>query len=333
MKIKRYGNVPSKMKLLRVGLAAAMMVVTFSTVKVEAASDKTVNTLPEEITILVHDYQELDEMGKDTSAVEKEIYTRVLLLKREIRRFLEGLIDKPVKIEGDLLVSETNTKKKKKVEEELGTTIPDWSKKIGVFEEDGENYYCYYEKIIYQLDIDEPSLTALLHFINSQTEYTEEELLEVVKQYQLAQQISYGYRTAYLTCIDEKANPEENTETTIYTGTIFDNTQYSKQTSELIQKILLTVKTDYVARTGSTYEPSSYVIRKVDGHWLIIHSETGATDLLNEQEAKLCGAVGQVQLCYQDGLLANNKKTDFQIYMLQQVLQEYFGDGQDIKTK
>ena len=333
MKIKKYGKISPKGKLIRRGIVGGAIVVSLVLSVGSSLKDKSTETLPEEITILVHDYQELEDMGKDTSAVEKEIYTRVLLFKREIRKFVEEVIDMPVKIEGDLLVFETTTKEKKEIKEELEITDPDWPKQIGAFEENGISYYYYYAKTVYQLDIDEPSLTALLQFLSSSTDYTEEELLEVIKQYQLAKQISYGYRLAYLTCFDEKANPDENMETTIYTGTVFDNTKYSKQTSELMDKVLLTVKTDYVERTGSTYEPTSYVIRKVDGHWLIIHSETGATDVLNEQEGKLCAAVGQVQLCYQDGLLKNDKDADEQVSMLQQVLHEYFQQEENVKTK
>ena len=319
MTIKSRGNIPKKFKLIGNFMMIGALAIGIPTACSDAqamevpAIIEEESTLPEEIQILIRDYEELEDMEKDTSAVQQEIHTREESLKTEVRTFLEQLFE-----------TEKVETARKEIDEEIEITDPDWPQKIGLEIIDGISSYPYQKKTIYQLDTEEETLETLIRFASSKKTYSREELGKVVESYEQAKEISYGYRMAYLTCIDEKSNPEVNMETTVYTGTIFNNTAYSKRTKDLLDKTLLKVKTDYVTRTQSTYEPEEYIIKKVDGHWLIIHKKTGATDLLGEEEAKLCGAVGQVQLCYhEDGVLANTKKTDFQIEMLQNVLNEY----------
>lgn len=253
------------------------------------------STIPTEIETLLRDCKELEEMNQNTVSVEKQISARLILLKEEMRTFVEQALDVPVTLDGELLTYETNSK------------------------EEG-----YTKRTIYQLDVDEESMLALIRFINSKKTPTADEILMVLKSYETAKDISFGYRTSYLTSIDEKAEVGKNRETTVYTGTIFNNTEYSLRTRDLMDKISLKILTDYVSRTGSTYSLSEYVIKSVDDRWLIVHEKTGATDLLTEAESSLCKAVSDVQSCLDGkGILANNKKTDFQIETLQSVLEEY----------
>lgn len=329
MRINRIKQLPKKYKLVVGGVLAATMLT--ASVAAESLVEPVTrevgvgeSTVADELETLLKDYQELEEMAYDTEGAEKEISARIILLKAEIRTFIESTLDLPVTLDGELLTYEESSQEKKYIDEEIGILEPDWPEKIGVQEENGFSFYYYTKRTIYQFDVDEDCLMSLIRFVNSKTAPTQDSLLEVLRNYRTAKEISYGYRTAFLTCIDEKSEVGKNRETTVYTGTIFNNSQYSLRTNNLIEKILLKIKSDYVERTGSTYSPTEYVIKKVDGRWLIIHSQTGATDLLSDEEGQLCGAVGQVQLCMdENGLLSNDKNTDFQIEVLQGVLEQY----------
>ncbi len=291
------------------------------------------SSLPTELETLINDCKELEEMNKNTASVEKQISARTILLKEELRLFIEQSLDVPVTLDGQLLTYEEISKERKAIDEEIGITDPNWARDIGVFEENGCSFYYYTKRTIYQLDVDEECMMTLIRFVNSKKAPTASEILIAIECYEQAKKISYGYRTAYLTCIDEKAEVGKNTETTVYTGTIFNNTEYSLRTIDLTDKILLKVRADYVVRTGSKAKPEDYLLTAIDGKWLIVHRETGATDLLDERESELCIAVTNVQLCLDHkGMLANSKEVDIRIETLQNVLEEYL-KGNEEKQK
>ncbi len=331
-------RLPKKMVFVGNFALSALLVIGLSgctknveTLKIDT-SEYVESTIPSELETLLRDCKELEEMNQNTMNVEKQISARIILLKEELRTFIEQSLDVPVILDGELLTYETVSKAKKQVDEEIQITDPNWAKEIGTFVENGYTFYYYTERIIYQLDVDEECMMNLIRFINSKKTPTPEEIMSVLKSYKEAKDISYGYRTAYLTCIDEKAEIGKNRQTTVYTGTIFNNTQYSLRTIELVDKILLKVKTDYVERTGSTYPATEYITDCIEGKWLIIHGDTGATDLLDEQASSLCAAAQGVQDCLDGfGILVNDKKTDFQIEILQNVLEEYLKGNEEKK--
>lgn len=319
---------PKKMRLVGNFALSALLTIGLSgcvkNVDALAPTYYVESTVPAELEILIHDCKELEAMNKNTESVERQISARIILLKEELRAFLEQSLDVPVTLDGELLTYETISREKKYIDEEIGITDPNWPREIGVQEEDGYSFYYYTKRTLYQLDVDEECMMTLIRFINSKKTPTSEEILKVLKSYDAAKDISYGYRTAYLTCIDEKAEVGKNTETTVYTGTIFNNTEYSLRTIDLTDKILLKVRSDYIARTGSTAEPEDYLLTAIEGKWLIVHRETGATDLLDERESELCVAVTNVQLCLDHkGMLANSKEVDIRIETLQNVLESY----------
>lgn len=334
------GKIHLPKKMIFVGnfaLSAILAINLSGCVDVEAlkipSSSYVESTIPEELETLIKDCAELERMNQNTINVEKQISARIILLKEELRAFVEQALDVDVTLDGELLTYEKVTREKKYIDEEISITDPNWSKKIGVQTENGYSFYYYTKKDLYQLDVDEECMMALIRFINSKKTPTVDEILSVLESYEQAKEISYGYRTAYLTCIDEKAEVGKNRETTVYTGTVFNNTQYSFRTVELIDKILLKAKTDYISRTGSTYPATEYITDCVEGRWLIIHEKTGATDLLSAEESQLCQAVADVEACLdENGLLANDKKSDFQIETLQYVLEEYL-KGNEEKQK
>lgn len=299
--VKMAKKLPSKM--IFVGNYVISPIVIVDLPSYISASHKR-STIPIEIETLLRDCKELEEMNQNTASVEKQISARLILLKEEMRTFVEQALDVPVVLDGELLTYETVSK------------------------EEG-----YTKRTIYQLDVEEDSMMSLIRFINSKKTPTADEILAVLKSYEAAKDISFGYRTSYLTSIDEREEIGKNRETTVYTGTVFNNTEYSFRTRELMDRISLKILTDYVSRTGSTYPLSEYVTKTVDDRWLIVHEKTGATDLLTEEESRLCKAVSDVQSCLDgNGILANNKKTDFQIETLQSILEEYL-KGKDEKKK
>lgn len=329
MRINRRGKIPSRITLVK-SLSVLLLTTTILLPSseaniVEVPIDTYVETtVPQELEILLRDCQELEEMNRNTTSVEKQISARIILLKEELRKFIEQSLDIPVVLDGELLTYEVISKERKYIDEEIEITDPNWSKEIGMQVEDGISFYYYTSRTIYQLDVDEEALMTLIRFINLKKTPTPQEILEVLKCYEEAKETSYGYRTAYLTCIDEKAEIGKNRETTVYTGTIFNNTQYSKRTTDLIQKIYLKVKTDYVNRTKSTYTASEYVLECIEGRWLIIHEVTGATDLLSSDESNLCNAARAVENCLdENGILANEKQVDMRIETLQYTLEDY----------
>lgn len=295
--VKMGNKLPNKMIFVGNFVLGPMVVVDLPSY-ISASHKK--STIPTEIEILLRDCKELEEMNQNTSSVEKQISARLILLKEEMRVFLEQTLDVPVTLDGELLTYETVSK------------------------ENSEEHGNYTKRTIYQLDVDEDCMMSLIRFINSKKTPTSEEIMAVLRSYEKAKEISYGYRTSYLTSIDEKKDAGKNRETTVYTGTIFNNTEYSLRTRELIDRISLKIIMDYVSRTGSSYPVSEYVTKCVDDRWLIVHEQTGATDLLNDEESRLCKAVSDVQNCLNaSGILANDKKSDFQIETLQNILEAY----------
>ena len=324
MVVKRMGNIPSNISFLDnfSQSAVTLFAPIFPTSKGEEKEESSLreSSLSEELRLLIKDCQELSDMHKDTKLVEKEIASRVKLLKDEIRQFIESIVNLPVYLDGELLTYEETTR------ERVDVTSQEEETKLGnirLYEEKGKKFYYYTQKTIYQLDVDEEELLDLIHFVNAREAYTKRELLDILKAYQQAQATSYGYRMAYLTSIDEKTT-DANTETTVYTGTVFNNTEYSKKNHEFLKKILLKVKADYVSRTHSTYPKEQYIIKRVKGKFLIVHTPTGATDLLTDDESNFVIAISHVRRCYdKNNLLINDKRSDFQIDVLQQVLEEY----------
>ncbi len=333
MRINKKRKIPSRITLVK-SLSALLLTTTLFLPSGDAINYETdtyvESTVPQELEILLRDCQELEEMNRNTTSVEKQISARIILLKEELRKFIEQSLDIPVVLDGELLTYEVVTKERKYIDEEIGITDPNWPKEIGVQVENGKSFYYYINRTIYQFDVDEESLMTLIRFINLKKTPTPQEILDVLKCYKEAKKINYGYRTAYLTCIDEKAEIGKNRETTVYTGTIFNNTQYSKRTTDLINKIYMKVKTDYVNRTKSTYPVSEYILECIEGRWLIIHEETGATDLLSDEESNLCTSARAVEACLdQNGILANEKQVDMRIENLQYALEAYFTLNQE----
>ncbi len=322
--IKKIGKISKNMVLAgNFALSLGLVGVGLPVFPAHAMVQEQDSTLTEELQTLLKDYQELQAMNEDTSAIEKQISARILLLKEEIKTFIEQSFDIPITLDGELLVYEKTIQDLAEVTESDPEDENLWNQ-LHVQTIDGKKVYSYRKTMICRLDVDEESFMELVRFVNTKKLYPMDQLETLLSHYETAKSIHYGYRLSLFTIIDEKMNPNMNEETTIYTGTVFNNTEYSYRTDDLIKRILLKLKTDYVERTGSTFPPYEYIIRKVEGKWLIIHTKTGATDFLSEEEASVCSAVGKVQMCFDsDHLLENSKDSDAKIESMQYALEDY----------
>lgn len=276
-----------------------------------------INDLLEQLHTLLDDLEELKEMNKETLLIEKQIDSRVTTLKTGARDLIESSFDVPVILDGELLTYEKAIKKKRYVDyDKMDSEL---LSKIEIKKNSYKDYYYYIEKEIYHLDIDEENLMITIRFINSKKEHQSDELRTALNAIAHVCVISYGYRLVFVTSIEKKLNIEN-----IYTGTIFNNSAYSTKTYNLIEKLFLKLKEDYIIRVNSSFEISDYVIHKIEYHWLIINKKTGATDVLNEAESGICEVANSVSLCFnEDNILENTRRTDSRIERLQKIVEEY----------
>lgn len=276
-----------------------------------------INDLLEQLHTLLDDIEELKGMEKDTVLIENEIRTRILDLKIKTREQIESSLDIPVILDGELLTFEKAIKKKRYID--YDQTDENLLSRVEIKNDSYKDYYYYIEKDIYHLDVDEENLMTSIRFVNSKKEYTEDSLRKALNSIAYLCVTDYGYRLNYVTTQEKKQNIEN-----IYTGTIFNNSSYSFKTFNLIEKIYLKIKEDYMIRVGSSFEIEDYIIHKVENHWLIINKKTGATDLLNESECSICEVAYTVEECFdKENILDNSRKTDYRIEILQKVVSEY----------
>lgn len=276
-----------------------------------------INDLLEQLHTLLDDLEELKDMNKDTSLIEEQIDSRVAILKTNTRDLIESSFDVPVILDGELLTYEKAIKKKKYVDyDKMDSEI---LSKIEIKKNSYKDYYYYIEKEIYHLDIDEENLMISIRFVNSKKGHSSDELRTALNTIARVCVISYGYRLVFATSIEKRLNVEN-----IYTGTIFNNSAYSTKTYNLIEKLFLKLKEDYIIRVNSSFEINDYVIHKIEYHWLIINRKTGATDVLNEDESSICEVANAVSLCFnEDNILENTRRTDSRIERLQRIVEEY----------
>ena len=276
-----------------------------------------INDLLEQLHTLLDDYEELLDMDKDTSKIEDEIDSRVRSLKIKTREQIENSFDIPVILDGELLTFEKAVKKRKYIDE---TDISaEMLAKIDVKNDGERDYYYYLEKEIYHLDVDEDYLMTAIRFVNSKKDWELNSLNEVLSAIAHICVIAYGYRLTFEGVVEKRLNVEN-----IYTGTVFNNTNYSSKTYNLLDKLFLKLAEDYIKRVKSTYDISDYIIHKVEDRWLIINRKNGATDILNAEESEICEVANNVTECFDsDNVLENNKNTDVQIEKLQRVVEKY----------
>ena len=275
-----------------------------------------INELLEQLHALLDDYEELLEMDKDTTKVENEISNRVRNLKIKTRAQIESSFDIPVILDGELLTFEKAIKKRKYLDDNVDQTLLD---KVQIKNDGDREYYFYLEKEIYHLDIDEEYMMCAIKFINSKKEWNKEELLNVLNAIAHMCVISYGYRLSFEGTVERKLNIEN-----IYTGTVFNNSSYSSKTYNLLDKLFLKLAEDYIKRVKSSYDISDYIIHKVEDHWLIINRKNGATDILAEDESKMCEIANDVTACFdEENILKNSKNTDEKIELLQRAVELY----------
>jgi hypothetical protein len=276
-----------------------------------------INDLLEQLHTLLDDLEELRQIGKDTSLVEEQIDTRVIDLKLKTRDLIEESFDIPAILDGELITYEKAIKKKRYVDYE--TMGPDLLSKMDIKTSTYKDYYYYIEKEIYHLDVDEENLMIAIRFINSKKEYSIDEIRTALNAVAHVCVTSYGYRLIFATSLEKRLNVEK-----IYTGTIFNNSKYSVKTYNLIEKLFLKLKEDYIVRVNSSYEIEDYVMHKIENHWLIINKKTGATDLLNEGESSICEIANAVKSCFDEkNILENTRKADARIEKLQKIVEAY----------
>jgi len=280
-----------------------------------------IEDLLNQLAILNKDYDELVAMKSDTQLVEKEIRSRIVILKIKARYMVENLFDIPVILDGALLTYEKAVKKKAYVnrDEVDGNNID--------LQYDGHNdYYYYMEKDIYHLDIYEESLLIVVKFINFKKEYPLQQLSSLITAIRKIEATSYGYRLSLISTRKDKQDIEN-----IYTGTIFNNSRYSLRCFNLIDKLLLKIKDDYITRINSSYSTLDYMIQAVNNYMLIINIKTGVTDILNEEEASICHVAFEVKKCFTDeDVLINSSSADVKIERLQAVVYDYIAKRKNV---
>ena len=113
---------PKKMRLVGNFALSALLTIGLSgcvkNVDALAPTYYVESTVPAELEILIHDCKELEAMNKNTESVERQISARIILLKEELRAFLEQSLDVPVTLDGELLTYETISREKKYIDEE-----------------------------------------------------------------------------------------------------------------------------------------------------------------------------------------------------------------------
>lgn len=283
-----------------------------------------INDLLEQLHTLLDDYKGLLDMDKDTTDVEQEIDSRVRSLKIKTREQIENSFDIPVILDGELLTFEKAVKRRKYVDNDID---PNMLENINVKNDGERDYYYYLEKEIYHLDVDEEYLMTAIRFVNSKKEWEADTLGNVLNAIAHICVISYGYRLTFEGLVEKRLNVEN-----VYTGTVFNNSNYSSRTYTLLDKLFLKLAEDYIKRVKSSYDIGDYIIHKVENRWLIINRKNGATDILNEEESEICEVANNVTECFDDdNVLENNKNTDIQIERLQRVVGKYIRNQKEKK--
>lgn len=276
-----------------------------------------INDLLEQLHTLLDDYEELLDMDKDTKDIENEIDYRVHDLKIKTREQIEKSLDIPVILDGELLTYEKAIKRRRYVDkEDIEQDILD---KIRIKNDGERDYYYYLEKEIYHLDVDEENLMTAIKFVNSKKAWQKDTLGNILNAIARICVISYGYRLDFEDVVEKRLNVEN-----IYTGTIFNNSSYSKITYNLLNRLFQKIAEDYIGRAKSSYDISDYIIHKVEDRWLIINRQNGATDILKEKESQICELANCVTECFdEDNILKNDKNTDIRIEKLQRMIEKY----------
>lgn len=276
-----------------------------------------INDLLEQLHTLLDDLEELKAMNKDISLVIEQMNNRLLDLKIKTREQIESSFDIPVILDGELLTFEKAIKKKRYIDyDNMDDKI---LSRVEIKTDSYKDYYYYIEKDIYHLDVDEENLMLSIRFVNSKKELSSENLKRCLNAIAHMCVTSYGYRLAFVTTQEKKQNIEN-----IYTGTVFNNSIYSLRTYNLIEKLFLKIKEDYIIRVNSSFEINDYMIHKIENHWLIINKKTGATDILDEDESNICEVAYAVEECFDsENVLENSRKTDYRIERLQKIVEEY----------
>jgi len=217
-------------------------------------------------------------------------------------------------LDGELLTYEKSVKKKAYVHPDK-TDIEG----IEILNDGDHDYYYYMEKDIYRLDIYEKGLMQVIRFINYKKDFPIESLSSVITAIRKVESSSYGYRLSLISTTKNKHDVEN-----IYTGTIFNNTRYSLRCYDLIEKLLLKIKDDYIIRINSPYSTLDYMIQPVNNYLLIINIKTGIADILNEEESSICRVAFDVKRCFnEEDTLINDSTVDIKIEDLQAVVREY----------
>jgi len=271
-----------------------------------------IEELIDQIITLTKDFIELTDIKKDTSLVVKEIQKRLKELKTSSQNLIENKLDVPVILDGELLIHERSIKRKKHVDGEE-------------VEKNGNDYYFYQEKEVYRLDIDETNLMTVVRFINHKKEFPMNKIYSVIKALKRVINMSYGYRLTFITSKTDKLDVEN-----IYTGTIFNNTNYSIRSYDLLEKLLLKLKDDYIIRRNTAYSTLDYVVHNVEDRWLIINTKTGAADILEDEEITMARAAFTLRDCFdENNILKNDKSTDEIIEKLQAIVINYLDRKKD----
>jgi len=275
-----------------------------------------IEELLEQIITLTKDFIELSDLKKDTSLVMEEIGKRLCDLKDESRDLVEGILDVPVILDGELLIHEKSTKRKQYIDKKDPEV-----KKLDVerHKSGKKEYYFYLDKETYRFDIDEANLMTIVRFINYKNEYPMDKIYSVIKAIKKVLKTSYGYRLTHITTNTTNVDVEK-----ISTGTIFNNTNYSIRSYDLLEKLLLKLKDDYIIRRNTTYSTLDYVIHNVESRWLIINIKTGAADILEDEEIVMAKAAFALRDCFdENNILKNDKSTDEVIEKLQATVINY----------
>ena len=282
--------------------------------KVEAVQLESIMT---QLISLINDYIELCDMKKDTTLIETEIQSRIVVLKALTRDLIENSLDIAVMLDGELLIYEKSIKKKKYIERDKMSQ--EVISRLDIHNDGNEDYYFYLEKEVYRLDIEEENLMAAIRFVNYKKVYPIENISKAIKAIRKVVVTAYGYRLSYATVAQKQLDTEK-----IYTGTVFNNTSYSKRSHALLEKLMLKLVEDYIIRINSSYSTLDYVIHQVGERWLIINLCTGVTDVLNEQEIVIAHAAFDLKACFdENNILANDRKTDDVIEKLQAIVIDY----------
>jgi hypothetical protein len=278
-----------------------------------------------QIITLSKDYEELRAMEKDTTLVEEEIQARVRHLRVKARDLVENSLDIPALLDGELLIYEKSIKRRKYINEKTPQEVLDM---VDVKSDGHGEFYFYMDREVYRLDVEEANLMAAIRFINFKQEYPLEKLPAIIEALRTVARTSYGYRLTLASSNNDVIDGED-----IYTGTVFNNSLYSKRSYALLEKLLLKLKDDYIERTNSSYSTLDYIVQHAEKLWLIINIKNGATDVLTEDEEKICRAAFDLKECFNEkNILANDRKTDEMIERLQVVVIHFLEKKNQTKT-